>query len=298
MKDTLGDTAPSLMDLCDDGRPPDPGRLLQIHPVDILKAPFSVPRSGLTIGRGEQCELTLHDDAVSRQHLRIEHRGDFYVAVDLGSTNGTFVNDRPIREQLIVPGDRIRVGTYIFKLISADAFESQYYDAVYSMMTEDGLTGAINRRAFRDILRRETLRSLNTHRPLALVLFDVDHFKSINDTHGHLIGDQILQELARRLRELVESHVVVARYGGEEFAILIPELDASQAVDVAERCRIAIGREPFQTAAGPILVTVSLGVAVTSDIDPESPEPDQALIAAADDRLYRAKRSGRNRVTR
>lgn len=297
MNDTLWDTTASLLEPHNDNRPAGHGRLLQIHPVDIHKGPVFLPDGGLTIGRGDRCELPIHDEAVSRRHARIERQGDDYVVVDLGSTNGTFVNDEPVSEKTIVPGDRIRVGTHIFKLLSPDAFESQYYDAVYGMMTEDGLTGAINKRAFLDILKRETCRSLNTSRPLSLVLFDADHFKSINDTHGHLVGDQILQELVRRVQGVVESHVVLARYGGEEFALIISELDADQAADIAERCRTTIGRTPFHTSAGPIMVTISLGVADTTAIAPEATDPDQALIAAADSRLYHAKGSGRNRVS-
>ncbi|QDU38119.1 Response regulator PleD [Maioricimonas rarisocia] len=296
MTEALWKTTASLQEAMETPRTSGPGKLLQIHPVDIHKGLIYLPELGLTIGRSAQCAITVDDDAVSRQHLRIERRDGDYVAVDLGSTNGTFVNDRPVTEQVIAPGDRIRIGKHIFKLLSSDELESQYYDAVYCMMTEDGLTGATNKRAFVDILKRETRRSLNTDRPLSLVLFDVDHFKSINDTHGHLPGDQILQELVARVRNVVESHVVLARYGGEEFALLIPEMNTSQAAIVAERCRETVAASAFETTDGPITVTISLGVADTTTLGPDELAPDQAIIAAADAFLYEAKSCGRNRV--
>jgi two-component system cell cycle response regulator len=159
--------------------------------------------------------------------------------------------------------------------------------------THDSLTGLWNRGAALDLLRRELSRGERHGTPVTVVMADIDHFKRINDTHGHLAGDVVLREVAHRLSSAVRSYDVAGRVGGEEFLFVFPGCAIGDAVDQAERLRACINREPADTPEGPIPVTLSLGVAVREgrvSVDPDS------LLRAADTALYRAKRGGRDRV--
>jgi diguanylate cyclase (GGDEF)-like protein len=159
--------------------------------------------------------------------------------------------------------------------------------------THDSLTGLWNRAATLDLLRRELSRGERHGTAVAVVMADVDHFKRINDTRGHLAGDVVLREVARRLSSAVRSYDVVGRVGGEEFLIIFPGCAVRDAADQAERLRACINREPAETPEGPIPVTLSLGVAAREGVI--SVDPD-SLLRAADTALYRAKRGGRDRV--
>jgi two-component system, cell cycle response regulator len=157
----------------------------------------------------------------------------------------------------------------------------------------DGLTGLHNRRFFEEMLRYETERSVRTGPHLGLIVIDVDHFKSVNDAHGHQAGDDVLRSIAGRLDAAVRRRDVVARYGGEEFVVILPDADAEVLLELAERCRRIIADRPFPLPGGPALpVTVSLGVAGL----PDHAGTAQELVRAADRALYLAKAAGRNRV--
>lgn len=181
----------------------------------------------------------------------------------------------------------------MFRFLAHDDLETRYHETVYAMMTRDGLTATFNKRYLLETLAREVARCRRHRRPIALALLDVDHFKPINDTHGHLAGDDVLRSLAERLRGVLREDDILARFGGEEFAILMVELDTSAALTAAERCRQAVEQTPIPTSAGPIPVTVSLGVAAPPV---GSLGTAEELLKFADDRLYEAKRDGRNRV--
>ena len=155
----------------------------------------------------------------------------------------------------------------------------------------DALTRVLNRVAFFDVFEREVSRSRRTRSSIALIMGDIDHFKRINDTLGHLVGDAVLREIARRLRITQRASDALARYGGEEFVILAPDCDLAGATLVAERFREAISSEPIPITGGHLTVTMSFGVAATSDMDRSG-----QLLQTADDRLYKAKEQGRDRV--
>ena len=142
-------------------------------------------------------------------------------------------------------------------------------------------------------LEREVARCRRHGRPIAVVMMDVDHFKSVNDRLGHTVGDLVLQELVERLQRVLRQDDVLARFGGEEFALILVEANAENAAFVAERCREAIADTPFDTPSGDIQITISLGVAA-----PEAKDLGTAteLLHEADQRLYEAKRAGRNRT--
>jgi len=170
---------------------------------------------------------------------------------------------------------------------------ARLYESTKRLSITDGLTKLYNHRFFQDSLKREFARCQRHQTPLSLALLDIDHFKKFNDTYGHQQGDVVLQELARTLRGQVRNLDVVARYGGEEFAVIMPDASQDIALRVAERLRAAVEAHPVEGPTGPLLVTISLGVASVPDAAIGVPA---GLIAAADRELYRAKELGRNRV--
>lgn len=231
------------------------------------------------------------DDFISREHAVIEEVGGVFRITDCDSLNGTFVNDRRIDEQVLVPGDQIRIGNHILKFLSADHVEAQYHEAVYQMMTVDGLTGAHNKRYFEDAFERELLRTKRHWRPLSLLLMDIDHFKRINDEYGHLAGDDCLKQFSACVRGRIRGEDLFARFGGEEFALALTETTLKQAVRVAQDIRQLIDKREFETAKGPIHMTVSIGVGFTNG---QTPLTATEMIQQADENLYRAKDEGRN----
>jgi diguanylate cyclase (GGDEF)-like protein len=253
---------------------------------------YVLKRAGALIGRTDDCEIRNVDASVSRTHARIECRDDGYYAVDLGSTNGTFVNNVPQPETRLEDGDYLRIGNCIYRFLAGGNLEAEYHEEIYRLTVMDGLTGVHNRRSLTEFLDRELARAQRHDRPLALALFDIDRFKAINDGRGHLAGDTTLRELAGLLKAVVRKDEMLARYGGEEFAMVLPETDAERAVQACERVRRVVEAHPFEYAGVRIPVTVSVGVA-SSAADTESPE---ALLRAADAKLYEAKNTGRNRV--
>jgi two-component system, cell cycle response regulator len=158
--------------------------------------------------------------------------------------------------------------------------------------THDSLTGIANRDVVLDALRREHSRQAREGGSFCIVLLDVDHFKSVNDTYGHLCGDAVLQEVVRRVNATVRAHDTVGRYGGEEFLIVAPSSGAEGVLRLSERIRLAIEAKPIATEAGEISVTVSLGLAVSSET---APLDSKTMLSTADEALYRAKAEGRNR---
>ncbi|MCU0720304.1 MAG: diguanylate cyclase [Pirellula sp.] len=277
-------------------KPSDPtaGCLLQIYPLDLNRRLVELTQDGLIVGRDQASDMVVNDQSVSRRHARIERHENGYTVVDLGSTNGTHVNDIRVEKASLASGDCVQFGSFIYKFLSSNSIELQYHETVYSMMTRDALTGTFNKRYFIDVIGREFSKAEHRGLPLTLILLDIDHFKSVNDTHGHLAGDEVLRELGKRVGEVVAQHDVFARYGGEEFAILLAGVGYEEGVAVAERCRAAVAAEPFSTAVGGLPITISLGVAEFRSL--ARPEKPEQLIALADEKLYEAKKSGRNRV--
>ncbi|MFG0253697.1 MAG: diguanylate cyclase, partial [Rhodopirellula sp. JB053] len=240
------------------------------------------------------CDLILDDASVSRRHVELVPTGNGYALRDLGSTNGTLLNGTPIDgEQLLRSNDIISIGSFIFKYLSAGSVESQYYETVYLSLTRDALTGTMNKRYLLESMQREMARSLRRSQPLAVVMMDIDFFKSVNDTHGHLVGDEVLREFGTRLLDVCREDDLLARYGGEEFSLLLASTDRDEALEIAERCRAVIADEPFDTAVGPLAVSASFGVACYDGNQAMKPAE---LLKVADERLYDAKHNGRNQV--
>jgi two-component system cell cycle response regulator len=246
------------------------------------------------IGRSESANIQVDQDSISRQHCKILNQDGHFILLDMGSTNGTFVNDDPCEERELRDGDVIRLGQTIFKYLSGSNIESKFHEEIYRLTTIDGLTQAYNKRYFLETLERELNRSLRYGRAMSLVMFDIDHFKQINDTHGHLAGDYVLRELSGIVAQNIRREDIFARYGGEEFALILPEVEADGAMQVCEKLRQKIEDKHFMFAQKRIKVTVSLGIRTTRK--PETDITGTEFIAQADAKLYQAKQSGRNKV--
>jgi diguanylate cyclase (GGDEF)-like protein len=235
----------------------------------------------------------LDADSVSRKHARVEWTGTNHQIVDTGSTNGTFVNGSRIQAHELRDGDRVQIGKVLLKYIATGNIEAAYHEEFQRLMRFDPLTGACNKRTFEEALRTAVAAARTKPKALSLVVFDLDHFKKINDTHGHVAGDSVLCELASVAREAMPKDVLFGRVGGEEFAGLWEGSDKSAMVGVAESVRKAAAAHPFSFEGKRLTLTVSAGVAERPG---GSDETAEALYERADAKLYEAKGAGRNRV--
>lgn len=254
-------------------------------------------RSGSSvIGRTSESQIRLRDEGISRAHARVFVDDEAVTVEDLGSRNGTFINglglEGPVR---LRAGDRVQLGhTSILKFTYHDALEDAFQHHMHASAIRDGLTRLYNRRYFRERLSSELRYAARHHGGLGLLLLDLDHFKVINDTHGHLTGDVVLTTVADTLARSLRGEDVAARYGGEELAVLLRGIPPASVRLTAERIRQLIASISVDSDAGkPVRVTVSIGLATFPESAASSPE---GLIAVADAALYSAKQAGRNRV--
>ena len=266
--------------------------LVVIYGADIGRR-IELGPAALTIGRSSRCDLQLDEESVSRQHARIEaDSSGVYRISDLGSTNGTYVNDVAQKTTTLHHGDQIQIGRSILKFLAGGHIESAYHEEVYRLMTTDGLTQLMNRRAFEEALSREIGRAGRHERQVSIALIDIDRFKSINDSYGHLAGDAILRQLGSILRANLRRDDLAGRMGGEEFGLILPEVDGAGGVVAAEKVRRIVEAHRFEFDGTRIPVTISIGV--TAKVQDEA-DPLE-IIRRADELLYAAKRGGRNCV--
>ncbi len=254
---------------------------------------IKLDRLPLRLGRDPDNELVLEDEGVSRRHARIEKRADRLVLMDVGSTNGTLLNDAElcgIAE--LRTGDRIKVGSTIFKYLTASDLEAALHEQIFSIATTDALTGLRNKRHLTDELAREFSRARRYNRTFSILMIDIDHFKHVNDHYGHQVGDITLRAVASHVMSCLHSDDLAARYGGEEFIVALLETRLQDAVAVAERIRQAVSELVVSYREARLQVTVSIGCAEYSHAD----ENEVRLFERADKRMYAAKEAGRNRV--
>lgn len=270
------------------------GMLVKVYPANPLEQPVAINQAGGVLGRDESCEICVSVDSISRRHAEFSFDGQNFVIRDLSSTNGTYVNDARIDWTALHSGDRLRFGNQIYKFITTDGVESKYHEIIFQMMTTDGLTQVYNKRFLLDSLEREMQQAVRGQQPLSLLMLDLDKFKAINDTHGHLAGDRVLAEFANRALGTLRSGEVLARFGGEEFAVLCAPAALDQALIAAERIRHVTAAAPIRYEQIDIPITVSIGIAC---FDPTNdPLDSTGLMAKADTKLYSAKQNGRNRI--
>ncbi|MES1209778.1 MAG: GGDEF domain-containing protein [Pseudomonadota bacterium] len=255
---------------------------------------YRIDKDAIVVGRGDRVDVRLVDDGISREHIRLTKAGESIELEDLGSTNGTYCNGQRVQRQLLAEGDKILLGsTTILKFSYQDKLDEMFQRQMSESALRDGLTRAYNKRYFIDRIDTELQYAVRHGAPLALIFLDIDHFKKINDAHGHPAGDHVLTQLATLAMSMLGDDAMLARYGGEEFAILARGTELAAAAELSERLRAAVASHAFAFGGQAIPVTVSVGVA-------RAPDPAIAstgdLVARADEAMYAAKRGGRNRV--
>ncbi len=265
--------------------------LVVIYGLDLGKK-FNLDRPSLIIGRSSKADIQIDQESVSRNHCKIINTGKTIMLRDLGSTNGTYINDELVDEYVLRDGDIIKIGRCIFKFLSGSNIENAYHEEIYRLTTIDGLTQVYNKRYFLETIEREMGRAQRYRRDLSLIMFDIDHFKKINDTYGHLAGDYVLKQLAAVIKSRIRREDILSRYGGEEFSIILPEIDTYNALQFAEKIRRLTEKSLFRFEDTEIPVTISIGVAA---LLPDVTDPTE-FVKLADEKLYEAKEKGRNRV--
>ncbi|MBL0212663.1 MAG: diguanylate cyclase [Myxococcales bacterium] len=258
---------------------------------------FKLPRGEHGIGRAQDALVRLIDDGVSRQHARVRLDTDQLWVEDLGSRNGTFVNGVRITDRTpLRDGDKIQVGrTTVLRFAYHDEIDESFHENLMSSALRDPLTRLFNKRYFLDRLDSELKFARRHEASVSLLMLDLDHFKKVNDTHGHLAGDAVLINLAGILTKAVRNEDVVARFGGEEVAIILRAIPLDPAIQLADRLRKLVEQTVTPFGGLELRATVSVGAAGYPTTNAETIEE---LITSADRALYRAKDAGRNRVSR
>ena len=264
-----------------------------VYDGDEIGALFSLTREETVFGRTCDCDVVLTEDRVSRRHAAIRRTEDDYELVDLNSTNGTCLNGEPVTRALLRDGDKIAIGGSTLKFAFLDEQDLSFQSKIVEMIHVDDLTGLLTKRSLFRGLEKELIRAERYGRPVSVFMMDIDHFKQVNDTHGHLVGSACLAEVGKVIRESTRAVDVNGRYGGEEFVSYLPETASDEAMLVADRIRESLAGRWFRFGEVMYRVEISIGVAAF----PEHGRTVEELVHAADLALYRAKNTGRNRVS-
>jgi two-component system, cell cycle response regulator len=260
----------------------DAGALIELH------------EGSYVVGRARGVDIRIDNPGVSRIHARVTRSGGVVTVEDLGSRNGTFYeNTRLVGRQKLIDGQRISIGGSVLRLSRLDDQDLTAALALGNAARKDLLTGCFNRAFFDRRLAAEVERTRQNERSTSLVMIDLDHFKQINDQHGHTAGDAVLRSVGRILSAVIRVEDVAARYGGEEFAVIIPGATALGAALLAQRARCAIEQAVIDADGATLRVTASFGVAT---LERGQKGSGHQLLRVADEALYLAKRAGRNRV--
>ena len=257
---------------------------------------FTLDVDETTIGRGREVQVRVEDVGISRAHSRIVRTMDGrFVLEDLGSTNGTFLGGERIERGELHSGDRLQVGSnVVLRFAILDEAEEQLAHQLYEASTKDALTKVYNRKYFVERLTSEVAYAHRHKSALSVILFDLDHFKKANDTHGHLAGDVVLRVVAGQVQRTIRTEDVLARYGGEEFVILVRGIPHPNVAHFGERVRKAVERLTIPWEQLQMKATISIGVSSLSELTDTA--TGEAVLHLADERLYKAKSGGRNRV--
>lgn len=248
----------------------------------------------LKIGREPECDLVLDSPQVSRFHAEIFWKGSELMIKDLGSTNGVFINGNRITEGPLHNGDKVLIGNQMyFKMVYQDAVDQSYQQNLFKAANTDSLTSLYNKRYFMEALEKEFSYTRRSELPLSLIMIDIDHFKQVNDTYGHIAGDKILKLVGTILSSQTRLENIACRFGGEEFAVILRGATISQAKQVAERIRASVQSQKVSNKGKEISFTVSVGVATFTG---KNFNTSEELLARADELLYQAKQNGRNQT--
>lgn len=272
---------------------------------EMMAVPIPLERDIVVLGRAVEADVRVNDFRASRLHARItairspETGMVRYKITDLGSTNGTQLNGQLITEAVLNDGDKVVIGDHLFRFEMLDEIDREFQQHIHRLLAHDELTGLLTSKSFFSELKRESARAEEEARPFCVLMMDLDHFKLVNDSYGHLVGSQTLEEIGGLIKKALRAGDVASRFGGEEFAAFLLDADYSQAMVAAERVRTAIEQHEFAAVrkgtSGELKthrMTISVGVAAFPD---DSRDPIE-LVELADSALYRAKRTGRNRV--
>lgn len=257
---------------------------------------YLLDKPSMTIGRASDADIAVDDPALSRHHARVFYQeGSWFMVEDLRSKNGTLLNGVPVERGRLNSGSRIQLGpNLLLRFALMDERDVELHNDLYHSAKRDPLTGACNRRQFESTLAAEIAHAKRNGLPLSILMVDIDHFKQVNDVHGHAGGDEVLKAVATVMTGQLRAGDVLARYGGEEFVILSRTTSLEQATLLAERLRHSVELLPVPVGPGILRVTLSIGVAELSEVG--NAKGDE-LVMLADGRLYRAKHAGRNRVS-
>jgi two-component system cell cycle response regulator len=272
------------------------GVLMVLGGVQTGRVLSLVAGPSVTIGRSPSATHRLEEPSVSSTHVRVVRASGRYILADEHATNGTFVNGTRVVEPVpLSDGDRVQLGPIIvLRFTLVNEAEEASLKMVYESAHRDGLTGVFNRKHFEERLVSELAYAERHGKELSLILLDLDHFKHVNDKHGHLAGDQVLRAAASIIVRGSRAEDIVARYGGEEFVHVARDIPAIMALGIAERTRVAVAQATTDIGGGSVSISLSGGVASLSCCGARRDR--EALLRLADERLYRAKLAGRNRV--
>lgn len=251
-----------------------------------------------SLGRSNDVDVAINDTRISRHHVTLHTNGDKVAIEDLGSTNGTYVNGHRIKGMTeLHDGDKIQLSSNtIFKFAWQDKTENIFHKELYKMAVLDPTTALYNKRYFMERFTEELSLARRNKTPLSVLIMDIDFFKKVNDTYGHLAGDLVLQQIGRLLKQMTRQEDVVARYGGEEFVVMLRSSDEESAYQTAERIRKNVEKFRFEFEGKTIPVTISIGMCTMPQDAAEV--TTESMIKTADECLYHSKENGRNQVTR
>src|SRR2546423_5778806 len=270
---------------------------------ELLAVPIPLERAEVTLGRALDADVRINDAQASRLHAQVrterdESTGEVrYRLIDLDSTNGTLLNGQPIDEAFLEDGDKFLIGDHLIRFEMLDEIDREFQQQIHRLLVHDELTGLLTSKSFFSELRREAARAEAEDKPFCVLMMDLDHFKDVNDTYGHLVGSATLEEVGAVIRGSLRAGDVGARFGGEEFAAFLLDADYAQGMVAAERVRSAIEKHDFpavrrESTEPPRTHKITISVGVASF--PEDGRDPVQLVEVADSALYRAKRSGRN----
>lgn len=272
---------------------------------ELLAVPIPLDRTEVTMGRALEADIRINDSRASRLHARITTERDEatgetrYRLNDLKSTNGTMLNGKAIEQAFLQNGDKFEVGDQLIRFEMLDEIDREFQQQIHRLLVHDELTGLLTSKSFFSEMRREAARAEAESMPFCVLMMDIDYFKDVNDTYGHLVGSETLEQVGAVIKSSLRAGDVGARFGGEEFAAFLLDADYAQGLVAAERVRSAIEKHEFPavrrgSSEEPRTHRMTISVGVASY--PEDARDPIQLVEMADSALYRAKRSGRNRV--